>query len=449
MKIHKIEWFDEFRCAGGSCPQTCCKGWLIPLDEDDLARYSHEKGRLGLSLLAATAGFTRTRINLFSGECRYHTREGLCSLQLKKGHDFIPWACRSFPRFYRNYGEFEERYLDLSCIEAAKVFIRNADKLRIFKEEGVPETKPCTTNDDREYLETLLNIRRDIIEVMTGAVQSVSDKNNTGSGAAASVINNGLFQETKRGKRDTVAVSGLANTMHGRMTGSLYSYACMLQDMYARGGTGITVPMFSDYLKDIETSGSSVISGLSDIRVEDDTAENPKKTTEHSSQTAIYQCKEKCFPFSLSLLGRLTESLLYYFGQKKTGTELYSLLIKARSFTAGYRRDEDGFAERIRHFFAANPVLQPLLIEYLTYYLYQYFLEAYETYSFRKITALGIIHTNMILFLAVVAEDKRYMTGELAHIIAIYNRKAYFNETIQNDLYRIFEEEAYGNLRGF
>ena len=389
---------------GGDCPQTCCKGWLIPLDEDDLVRYSNEKGRLGLSLFTATAGFTRNRINLFSGECRYHTREGLCRLQLEKGHDFIPWACRSFPRFYRNYGELEERYLDLSCIAAADIFVRNAGNLRIVEDEGEPETRPCTTNDDKEYLETLINIRRDIIETITGLLPPESDPKDMVSGSSGP------------GGRNTEELL----IQFGKTTDLLYSYACSLQDMYAKGSIDTLIPRFSEY------------------------------------QSREDKGKIQCFPFSMDLFRRLTESLLYYFGQKKTGPELHVLLKDAQSFIVRYRKNEGAFTEMVDRLFNCTPSLFTLLAGYMSYYLYQYFPEAYETYSFRKLTAIGIIHTNMILFLLLVSTDRKYRSGtdtggcgtdriieeaEIAYIIAIYNRKAYFNETVQNDLYRIFEQQ--------
>ncbi|MCR5602548.1 MAG: flagellin lysine-N-methylase [Lachnospiraceae bacterium] len=409
MKIHKIEWFDEFECIGGECPQTCCKGWLIPLDEEDLLRYRKERGRLTLSLFTATAGFTRNRINLCSGKCRFHTRDGLCRLQLKKGHDFIPWACRSFPRFYRNYGEFEERYLDLSCIAAARIFVRNMGSMRIISEAATaPETKPCTTNDDMAYLNTLLKMREDII-------------------------------------RTVLAVYSEDVTENNSVLTTVFSYVCHIQDLYAGGCEEIQIPAFHDYCSQW-----------------DKPACKPQTDTSSSGKSSV-------FPLRVNMMSCLTETIKYYFGQKKTGTALYGLLSDAQDILADYRRKDVDIAVKINEILASGTPLSMLPGAYLSYYMYQYFLDAYETYSLRRITALGIIHTNMILFLILVLSEKRTaksnktaasekameVTGEsmtegrktadismedIAYIIALYNRKAYFNETIQNNLYKIFEE---------
>ena len=401
MKIHKIEWFDEFECIGGACPQTCCKGWLIPLDKEDLIRYREERGGLAISLFTATAGYTRNRINLSSGECLFHTKDGLCRLQLKKGHDFIPWACRSFPRFYRNYGEFEERYLDLSCIAAAGIFVRNMGNIRIREDAAEPETGPCTTNDDTAYLNTLLGIRKEIIEAISSGIM-----NNMNGGIAAGTVH-------------------YATTMD-----RIYSYACRLQDLYAADGEATVIPSLCEYeaLKQDAASASAV------------------KTCDASS------CVSRIFPFPLNVISRMTETILYYFGQKRTGPGLYGLLSDAVDVIRDYRRMGTDLTARMDGILNSGPLLSGLPGAYLSYYLYQYFLDAYETYSFRRITALGIIHVNMILFLILVLTEKRKTpvnTGrntpdispdDIASITALYNRKAFFNETIQNSLYRVFEE---------
>ncbi len=353
MKIHKISWFDDFKCMGGECPQTCCRGWLIPLDEEDLERFKDERGLLGISLFAATRAYTRTRMNLGSGECTFHTKDGLCSLQLKKGHDFIPWACRSFPRFYRNYGDFEERYLDLSCFAAAELFVKNIGRLTLaMDEEEEPATRPCTTNDDRNYLNTLLKIRRDFVECLHFA--------------------------------------------------AIYSYSCKLQDAYASGGDHKDLPPFPEY-------------------------------------QASYDEDLDLFPMKVEMLDGFADAAIYNFGIKKSGPELLALLSDAHSLTGRYLSDPSGFSAAIRNLLDANEKLLPLLNSYMSYYLYQYFLGTYETYSFRKVTALGIIHTNMILLLALTyAKDGRILTDDdFAYIISIYNRKAFFNETIEDEMYKI------------
>ncbi|MCR5002338.1 MAG: flagellin lysine-N-methylase [Lachnospiraceae bacterium] len=367
MKIHKISWFDEFNCMGGDCPGTCCRGWLIPLDGEDVCRFKKEKGRLGLELFLATGAYTRTRMNLGSGECRFHMGDGLCKLQLRKGHDFIPWACRSYPRFYRNYGDLEERYLDLSCIAAAEMFVRNTGPLKLVEDVDEPVTGLCTTNDDEDLLDTLVKMRQDIIDKIEE-----------------------IFRQDMRSCR--------------ALMDTLYDHSCRLQDTYARGGYYKDLPPVKDVLG----------------------------TMEEKSHT---------FPVPPYILKGFTEAALGHFGQKKTGTGLHGLLTDALNLTKNYRVERSRFDEAAGEFCDLNELMLPLLGKYMSYYLYQYFLGTYETYSFRKAVALGIIHTNMILLLAMayVPGGRRVTGDDLAYIISVYNRKVFFNETIEDLMYEIFE----------
>jgi hypothetical protein len=399
MKIHKISWFDEFECMGGECPQTCCKGWLIPLDEEDAARFKRERGRLSLELFMATRAYTSNRMNLGSGECRFHTPEGLCKLQIQKGHDFIPWACRSFPRFYRNYGNFEERYLDLSCIAAAKMFVKNVDNLCLAEDEDEPATRLCTTNDDREFMDALLKIRREMC-----GMGAVTEESKISSLVAS--------QETKR----TDFMASISDFMN-----AVYTYSCRLQDTYARGGTYEDLPAFAEYVK---------------------------QCTAGEQDKYLPEDERISFPLPVEILKDFVETALYNFGQRRTGPELYTLLSDALKITDKYRRDPAGFTDMVSEFLEKNEQTETVLRSYMSYYLYQYFLGAYETYSFRKITALGVIHTNMLFLMMmtaasgtslIVRPDGKLLEDDFAYIIAIYNRKAFFNETIEDSMYGIFE----------
>jgi Fe-S-cluster containining protein len=176
MDIYEISFFNEFECMGGQCPHTCCHGWMIPLSEEDRKRFRKERGLLKCTLFLAMSSRYIYCFNKGSGTCPFLNRQGLCSLQLKKGHDFIPEACRMYPRFYRNYGYFEEHYLDLSCIRATTLFINNLDNLSLTLSQGSPLSDPCTTNDDLDLLDKLMSIRSFMIEHFL-AVNSVSGLN--------------------------------------------------------------------------------------------------------------------------------------------------------------------------------------------------------------------------------------------------------------------------------
>ena len=364
MKQYRISWFDEFECLGGDCPQTCCRGWVIPLEKEDCARLRKPGGKLGIRLFFATYGWTRAKFNPDSATCPFHDKDGLCRIQKEKGHDMIPWVCQSYPRFYRNYGEFEECSLDLSCIAAVRMMLGHLGDIHTVEVDHEPCTQLCTTNDDKEFLHYLLNIRQEMKEA--------------------------VFSDDL-----------------GRVMKQMYSFAAKLQDSIGKTGDDRGCGFsFKEYIGSDEALNDEM----------------------------------SMFPLPAGMLKEFLGSSLCHPRLRIKGPRIYSMLSSARSYlrTIG---DERSWNAAAGSFLEENRNLYPVLRMYLSYNLHQYFLRTYETYSFRKQVALAVIHTNMILLLFITLADKS--DGEKidpAAIIAAYNRRAYFNDDIQDEMYRIFED---------
>ena len=47
MKIFKPDYFDAFRCIAGACPDSCCKEWVVQVDDVSAAYYRSLPGSLG------------------------------------------------------------------------------------------------------------------------------------------------------------------------------------------------------------------------------------------------------------------------------------------------------------------------------------------------------------------------------------------------------------------
>ena len=365
MKICEISWFNEFECLCGKCPRTCCRGWVIPLSDGDCERFRTEKGWLAMRLFFATGGWTGKKFNSSSGTCSFLRTDGLCTLQKQKGHEFIPWTCQSFPRFYRNYGEFEERCLDLSCTGAARLFMKHGGKTDLIVSEGDPVTRPCTTNDDRQLMDYLLEVRREMMELCVS--------------------------------ENTVVVSDV-----------LFLFAGRLQDMFSKGGDELPSLSFRRFFEE---------------SIED----HPESSYG--------------FPLPVHILEEFLSSSLFHIRLRKIDPDLYRLFTKAKKYIARFRKVPPVWKKTALQAVSEEPLLEKTLGRYLAYYIFQYFLRTYETYSFRRQIALGLCHMNMILLLTMAKEDAAEITEDsLADTIAIYNRRAFFNDDIQDQMYRIFED---------
>lgn len=45
------DYYRQFTCIGGKCPDTCCAGWEIVIDDKTLEKYKKYPGGFGNRLL--------------------------------------------------------------------------------------------------------------------------------------------------------------------------------------------------------------------------------------------------------------------------------------------------------------------------------------------------------------------------------------------------------------
>lgn len=51
MRYRKPQFYDNFHCIAGDCPDTCCAGWQILIDQESLEKYSSVNTDFGTRLL--------------------------------------------------------------------------------------------------------------------------------------------------------------------------------------------------------------------------------------------------------------------------------------------------------------------------------------------------------------------------------------------------------------
>lgn len=181
MELHSISFYEDFACVGSKCSDTCCKGWRIPVDIDALHKYDNENGLLGLRLRKEIQKDGDLYVfNKNGGICPFLTNDKLCSLQCKKGPEFMPNVCRRYPRRILNYGAFVETSLELACPTVAMLFLKAQNPcnmvLSSISDEDVPER--FGTNDDFGFLKQLLSSREALIKLTLDL--SLSQKDFTG-----------------------------------------------------------------------------------------------------------------------------------------------------------------------------------------------------------------------------------------------------------------------------
>jgi len=132
VKVYQPKYFESFACTGSECKNNCCHHWTINVDEVTYKKYisldNEERDAILKNLTVTDAEKNLADINMDSkGYCSFLDEKGLCSIQLKLGHNYLSNVCRSYPRLVNVIGGTIERFLELSCEAAAKFILFDKD----------------------------------------------------------------------------------------------------------------------------------------------------------------------------------------------------------------------------------------------------------------------------------------------------------------------------------
>ena len=175
MKTMIPDYFHEFRCLAGACPDTCCGPWEIVIDDDTAARYLAMEGPLGDRI--------RTHLKQADGEycfiptdgrCPMLTADGLCPIITAHGTQALSITCDSHPRFTEVYGGYQETVLCVSCPEAARLLLEREEPLQFLTEQD--DTPPEPNDLDADLFFLLLHTRQTAFELLQDRSLRLSDR---------------------------------------------------------------------------------------------------------------------------------------------------------------------------------------------------------------------------------------------------------------------------------
>lgn len=172
MKVFSPQYYSSFHCIAGACPDSCCKDWIIDVDNKTAEYYRTVPGGLGDRLrhmLAQEDG--NAYIQTQAGKCPMWEKDGMCGVQNALGHDALCETCRAYPRIKHEYGDFTELGLELSCPEAARLILN--DRTYILTEETVPGGEPGEY--DTEVMAILQNSRREALCYLANTERSPNE----------------------------------------------------------------------------------------------------------------------------------------------------------------------------------------------------------------------------------------------------------------------------------
>lgn len=167
MKYHKPSFFDQFKCIGSACTDTCCAGWEIEVDETTAQGYLAEKGAFGDRLrheIGSEPG--EYFFKLQNNRCPFLNKENLCDIFINLGEDRLCDICREHPRFYNWFGDYTEVGLGLCCEEAERLLFSDSKPLTFVEE---------VTQDEElaEECEQMLEERKAIFSILQNRKKNI------------------------------------------------------------------------------------------------------------------------------------------------------------------------------------------------------------------------------------------------------------------------------------
>ena len=87
------DYYDDFSCIGGACPDTCCAGWQIVIDENSLEQYKSVEGPFG-NRLKNEIDWKEKVFLQYQGDCCFLNEDKLCDIYAEIGKDKLCKTCR-------------------------------------------------------------------------------------------------------------------------------------------------------------------------------------------------------------------------------------------------------------------------------------------------------------------------------------------------------------------
>lgn len=172
MKYHKPSFFDQFKCIGSACTDTCCAGWEIEVDETTAEGYLAEKGEFGDRLrqeIGTEPG--EYFFQLKNNRCPFLNKENLCDIFINLGEDRLCDICREHPRFYNWFGDYTEVGLGLCCEEAERLLFSDSKPLTFVEE--VHTDASDLLDDESEECEQMLEERKAIFSILQNRKKNI------------------------------------------------------------------------------------------------------------------------------------------------------------------------------------------------------------------------------------------------------------------------------------
>lgn len=137
-------YYNQFKCIGSDCEDTCCAGWKVSVDKQSFNNYRKiTSGPLAKELKQNISREQKTPSDLNyakikmdeNGACTLLREDGLCKIQSALAESYLCYTCATYPRHVNTIDERLEKSLVVSCPEAARLILLTPNGIDFIVEE--------------------------------------------------------------------------------------------------------------------------------------------------------------------------------------------------------------------------------------------------------------------------------------------------------------------------
>ena len=140
MNYLTVDLYHKFNCIADSCPNTCCRGWNIDIEEEIYQKMQDNEDKLGISAedwICPRKDAYAVKLNS-DGRCPMLNENNLCKVVLSLGPSYLSKVCNTYPRMIRQYGDVIEGFVTLSCFHVVDELMSMEKVYFNFTEDGSP-----------------------------------------------------------------------------------------------------------------------------------------------------------------------------------------------------------------------------------------------------------------------------------------------------------------------
>ncbi|MDU2672920.1 MAG: flagellin lysine-N-methylase [Clostridium sp.] len=181
------EYYDEFKCIGGSCEDSCCVGWDIDIDKITFRKYykvqdSEMKRMFQKNVHNNEESFSDDvdygKVKLKNDKrCPFLDCDNYCVIHSKLGEDYLSNVCTCFPRITNLVDGCYERSLDVACPEAARILLLKEDGIKFKESEEVIGKHIISNQVDTKAKELKNSLAKYFKEIREVSIKIIQNRN--------------------------------------------------------------------------------------------------------------------------------------------------------------------------------------------------------------------------------------------------------------------------------